>query len=84
MKRAVANDKWVWTGLRRGLALRCPNCGEGRLLANYLKVRSPARSAMRPTPFTRPTTSRHTSRYSLPGMCWYRYSSGRTGHSSRH
>jgi hypothetical protein len=66
MKRAVANDKWVWTGLRRGLALRCPNCGEGRLLANYLKVRSPARSAMRPTPFTRPTTSRHTSRYSLP------------------
>jgi uncharacterized protein (DUF983 family) len=27
-------------GLRRGLAHRCPNCGEGRLYARYLKVES--------------------------------------------
>jgi len=25
-------------GLRRGLRLRCPNCGEGRLFAGFLKV----------------------------------------------
>jgi uncharacterized protein (DUF983 family) len=28
-----------WTGLKRGLARRCPNCGEGRLFRGYLKVR---------------------------------------------
>jgi uncharacterized protein (DUF983 family) len=28
-------------GLRRGLAGRCPQCGQGRLLFNYLKVQSP-------------------------------------------
>ena len=29
----------VWTGLKRGLALRCPECGKGHLLRAYLKVR---------------------------------------------
>jgi uncharacterized protein (DUF983 family) len=29
----------VWTGLKRGLALRCPECGQGHLLRAYLKVR---------------------------------------------
>ena len=29
----------VWTGLKRGVALRCPECGKGRLLRAYLKVR---------------------------------------------
>jgi uncharacterized protein (DUF983 family) len=29
----------VLTGLKRGLALRCPECGKGRLLHSYLKVR---------------------------------------------
>ena len=25
-------------GLKRGLSMRCPNCGEGQLFAQYLKV----------------------------------------------
>ena len=29
------------TGLRRGLAERCPECGKGRLFRAYLKVLSP-------------------------------------------
>ena len=37
----MAGEKSVWTGLKRGLACRCPNCGEGRLFSGYLKVRSP-------------------------------------------
>lgn len=37
----MANGRSIWTGVRRGLSLRCPNCGTGRLLKNYLKVRSP-------------------------------------------
>lgn len=28
----------ILTGLKRGLALRCPECGKGRLLRGYLKV----------------------------------------------
>jgi len=28
------------TGLKRGFARRCPNCGQGRLFAGYLKVRT--------------------------------------------
>jgi len=28
----------VITGLKRGFAGRCPNCGEGRVLRRYLKV----------------------------------------------
>ena len=30
-----------WLGMRRGLAGKCPNCGEGRLYLGYLKVLSP-------------------------------------------
>lgn len=29
------------TGLRRGFSGRCPQCGKGALLRNYLKVQSP-------------------------------------------
>ncbi len=32
-------DKSVWTGIRRGLACRCPVCGEGRLFRAYLKLK---------------------------------------------
>ncbi len=28
----------VWTGLRRGLSMRCPECGQGKLYRAYLKV----------------------------------------------
>lgn len=28
----------IWLGIRRGLARRCPNCGEGRLFSGFLKV----------------------------------------------
>ena len=28
----------LWPSISRGLRRRCPNCGEGRLLKNYLKV----------------------------------------------
>lgn len=28
----------VWTGMKRGLKQRCPNCGEGKLFTRYLKV----------------------------------------------
>jgi uncharacterized protein (DUF983 family) len=28
----------VWTGLKRGVLGRCPNCGEGKLFRSYLKV----------------------------------------------
>src|SRR5580704_559731 len=27
----MADEKSLWTGLKRGLARRCPNCGEGQL-----------------------------------------------------
>ena len=37
----MEGEKSVWTGLRRGIARRCPNCGEGRLFRGYLKIRSP-------------------------------------------
>jgi uncharacterized protein (DUF983 family) len=37
----VADKKSIWTGIRRGLACRCPTCGEGRLFSGYLKIRSP-------------------------------------------
>lgn len=30
----------LWTALRRGLAGRCPNCGEGKLFCAFLKVAS--------------------------------------------
>ena len=35
------SGKSVWTGIKRGLARRCPECGKGRLFAGYLKVRTP-------------------------------------------
>ncbi len=31
----------IWMGIRRGLSVRCPNCGEGRLFRGFLTVRSP-------------------------------------------
>jgi uncharacterized protein (DUF983 family) len=37
----VADNKSIWTGVKRGLARRCPNCGEGRLFSGYLTIRSP-------------------------------------------
>lgn len=27
----------VWLAIRRGLTLRCPSCGDGRVMAGYLK-----------------------------------------------
>lgn len=29
----------LWRAMRRGLKLRCPHCGTGRLFSGYLKVR---------------------------------------------
>ncbi|HTZ70545.1 MAG TPA: DUF983 domain-containing protein [Acetobacteraceae bacterium] len=37
----MAGEKSIQTGVLRGLARRCPNCGKGRLLRGYLTVRSP-------------------------------------------
>ena len=37
----MAEEKSIWTGIRRGLERRCPNCGQGPLFRGYLKVRSP-------------------------------------------
>ncbi len=34
-------DKSIWTGIRRGLSHRCPNCGEGHLFRGFLKIRTP-------------------------------------------
>jgi uncharacterized protein (DUF983 family) len=34
-------ERSIWTGLSRGLARRCPNCGAGRLFKGFLTVRSP-------------------------------------------
>ena len=32
-------EKSIWRGISRGLAGRCPTCGEGRLFRSFLKVR---------------------------------------------
>lgn len=32
-------DRPAWAAIRRGLAERCPRCGEGHLFDGYLKVR---------------------------------------------
>jgi uncharacterized protein (DUF983 family) len=40
-KEMAVSEKSVWTGIKRGLARRCPNCGEGRLFSGYLKIRTP-------------------------------------------
>jgi uncharacterized protein (DUF983 family) len=37
----MADEKSLWTGLKRGLARRCPNCGKGLLLRGFLTIRSP-------------------------------------------
>lgn len=34
----------LFTGLVRGFAERCPECGKGRLFRRYLKVESPCRA----------------------------------------
>lgn len=35
---SVTEDRPVWPAVRRGLARRCPACGEGHLFDGYLKV----------------------------------------------
>jgi uncharacterized protein (DUF983 family) len=37
----IVSKPSVWTGIRRGLACRCPVCGEGRLFSRYLKIQTP-------------------------------------------
>ena len=37
----MAEDKSIRIGIKRGLTLRCPNCGQGRLFIRYLKIRNP-------------------------------------------
>src|SRR5579862_1826697 len=32
------SERNIFTGITRGLARRCPHCGEGRLFRGYLKV----------------------------------------------
>ena len=32
------HDRPLWLGVRRGLAHRCPECGQGRLYRDYLKI----------------------------------------------
>ncbi|MEP7210160.1 MAG: DUF983 domain-containing protein [Alphaproteobacteria bacterium] len=34
---ALPAKRDVWLAIRRGLALRCPQCGQGKLMAGYLK-----------------------------------------------
>jgi uncharacterized protein (DUF983 family) len=34
----AAAPRDVWLSLRRGLLLRCPNCGKGKMFGSYLKV----------------------------------------------
>lgn len=38
MEIDVGEKSMITTGVRRGLSLRCPNCGEGRLFRRFLKV----------------------------------------------
>jgi uncharacterized protein (DUF983 family) len=33
------SQKSIWVGIRRGLACRCPVCGQGHLFSGYLKVK---------------------------------------------
>ena len=35
---ALTAERPAWPAIRRGLACRCPKCGEGALLHSYLKV----------------------------------------------
>lgn len=34
----TANDRPVWPAMKRGLACKCPQCGEGKLYRAYLKT----------------------------------------------
>lgn len=34
----MTEDRPLMPAVKRGLALRCPNCGEGKVLHSYLKV----------------------------------------------
>lgn len=34
----MSEESKIGTGLKRGLGLRCPHCGEGRLFSSFLKV----------------------------------------------
>jgi uncharacterized protein (DUF983 family) len=36
-RRVKVAEKSTWTGIRRGLACRCPACGQGRLFRSFLK-----------------------------------------------
>jgi uncharacterized protein (DUF983 family) len=35
---AAASQPDLWTSIKRGVALRCPICGEGKLFRSYLKL----------------------------------------------
>lgn len=35
----IPEDRPFWPAVRRGLRKRCPNCGQGRVLRGYLKLR---------------------------------------------
>ncbi len=37
---ALSDKRSMVLGMKRGIAMRCPNCGEGRLYAKYLKVQA--------------------------------------------
>jgi uncharacterized protein (DUF983 family) len=34
----ATEERSVWLGLRRGLAGKCPSCGQSKMFASYLKV----------------------------------------------
>lgn len=36
---AAAEERPLWTAVLRGWRMRCPACGEGRILEGYLKVK---------------------------------------------
>lgn len=40
MATNTMDDRPIWPAIAKGLRCRCPNCGKGRLLKGYLKVRS--------------------------------------------
>lgn len=37
-EQVLAAPRPVWRSIKRGLAHKCPNCGQGRLFTRYLKV----------------------------------------------
>ena len=79
----MATDKSILTGLKRGFARSCPNCGEGRLFAGYLETRSPCEVWATITAFIRPTIFRLISPFWPSGMFSCRSSCGRIAPSSR-